>query len=204
MNTPDTTQWCDYARGLVEPRAAERMRAELARSESARRAMRCFGRLAQLARHDKALQIPEHALRVAKAAGSLRRHDAERLTRQPFTVLFDNLCDAMVGAGTRDLQPSFQQTVFRSSDYTVEVRLEQGTNPRGQVVVGQLLQHQGEARPVAQVPVLVLSDGHVVGRDLTSRFGEFQAAGLPAEPLKLCLLVGQESCIDVPLGNSNC
>ncbi len=202
MNTPDPTQWCDYARGLVEPRTAERMRAELLRSERARRAVRCFGRVAELARSDGALTIHEYAIRVAKAAGSLRRRDAERLERQPFKVLFDSFRDAVAATGTRDLQPTHQQIVFRSGEYVVDVRLEQETNPYGQVVVGQLLQHRGEARPVAQVPVLVLSDGRVVGRDLTSRFGEFQAAGLPAEPLKLCLLIGQEACIEVPLGDS--
>jgi len=204
MNTQDTTQWCDYARGLMKLSSAERMQAELASSERVRRTVRHFQRVAELARSDTALAIPEYAVRVAKAAGSLRRHDSERLARRPFSVLFDSLRDAVVATGIRDLQPFRHQTVFRSDDYIVDVRVEQETNPNGQVVVGQLLRHQEKAQPVPRIPVLVLSGGRVVGRDLTSRFGEFQAAGLPDEPLELCLLIGDESCIDIPLGDSIC
>ncbi len=80
------------------------------------------------------------------------------------------------------------------------MRLEQETNPHSQVVVGQLLRHGPEPRPVPEVPVLMLSERRVVGRSLTTRFGEFQADGLPPGPLDLCLLVGPEECIDVPLG----
>lgn len=203
MNTQDTTQWCDYARGLRELSGGERVQAELASSERARRAVRHFERVAELARRDTALAIPEYAVRVAKAAGSLRRRDIRRPVGRSFTVLFDSLRDAVFATGTRDLQPSRHQRVFRSDDYVVDVRVEQETNPNGQVVIGQLLRHR-EAQPVPRVPVLVLSGGRVVGRDLTSRFGEFQAAGLPDEPLALCLLIGDESCIDIPLGDSVC
>lgn len=199
MAAYDMTHWCDLARGVVAPAAARRIKAHLARSERARRQLGRFQRVAAVARTDAGLAIPEHALRVAKAAGSLRRPATLRC-RRPFRVLFDSLLNTVPTVGTREICSSHQQLVFRADDYTVEVRVERETNPYSQVVVGQLLRHREETQPVPQVPVLVLSDGRVVGRDLTSRFGEFQAAGLPPEPLELCLLVGHETCIDIPLG----
>lgn len=199
MTTHDMTQWCDFTRGVLAPQVAESMRANLARSDRARHLVRRFERVAELARKDNAVSPPDYAVRIAKAAASVGGA-AHRLARRPFTVLYDSFLQPLPATGTRSHHPSHQQVVYRAQDYTVEVRLERETKPHSQIVVGQLLRHLDEVQPVAQVPVLVLSDGRVVGRDLTSRFGEFQAAGLPPEPLQLCLLIGEEACIDVPLG----
>ena len=202
--TFDLTDWCDYARGVADPETAPAMREVLARSASARRSVELFRRVGAVARSDQANEIPSYALRVVKAAASLQsssRSEASTALRfLPFKVTFDSLLQA-VPAGTRDLSSSHQRIVsFQAADFSVHVRLEHETNPHAQVVVGQLLRHAPEPRPVPEVPVLVRSGGRVVGRSLTSRFGEFQADGLPPDPLELCLLVGDEDCIDIPLG----
>lgn len=199
MTTYDMTQWCDFSRGVLAPQLAESMRSKLARSDRAQHMVRRFERVAALAQQDSTLGPPDYAVRIAKAAASVE-HAARRLARRPFTVLYDSFLQPVPAAGTRNLHPSHQQVVYRAQEYTVEVCLEKETNPHSQIVVGQVLRHLEEVRPVPQMPVLLLSDGRIVGRDLTSRFGEFQAAGLPPEPLQLCLLIGEETCIDVPLG----
>ena len=156
MTTYDMTQWRDFTRGVAGSGGAEPMRAHLANaSRREQGVVRRFERVVAVARKDAALAIPEHALRVAKAAGSLRRPASARLVRTPVTVLFDSFLQAVPAMGTRALQPSHQQIVYQAEGYTVEVRLEQETNPHRQVVVGQILCHQGEARPVSQIPVLV-------------------------------------------------
>ena len=104
--------------------------------------------------------------------------------------------------GTREAQATYQQVLYRSEPFTVELRLEHEASPQSQIVIGQLLRHEETTEPVVDVPVLVLADGKVVGRDVTTRFGEFQAAGLPTAPLQLCLLVQSDSCIELPLGNA--
>jgi hypothetical protein len=204
--TFDLTDWCDYARGLAAPDAVQAMDELLERSAGARKTVELFRRVSAVAQSDQANEVPSYALRVAKAAAALRSHAPRRsgassaLNFLPFSVTYDSLLQA-APAGTRDLSSSHQRIAsFEARDFVVHVRLEQETNPHSQVVVGQLLRHDPEPRPVPEIPVLVLSDKRVVGRSLTSRFGEFQADGLPPDPLDLCLLVGPEDCIDIPLG----
>ena len=83
------------------------------------------------------------------------------------------------------------------------MRLEREAEPAGTVVLGQLLRHGEEVGPASEVPVLMLSrerrENRIVGRATTGEFGEFQAEGLPGEPMDLCLLVGSEQCLQLPL-----
>lgn len=201
-STFDVRHWCDYVRGVVEPEALPRLEAALASSKAARKTVEFFGRVATLARTDQ--EVPGYAIRVAKAVAGLGRSRRETappalLRFLPCRLTFDSRQAAP--AGTRDFSSSGRRfTSFRAQRFSVHVKIEQETSPHSQVMVGQLLHHGPESRPAPEVPVLVLSHGRVVGRSLTSRFGEFQAGDLPPEPLELCLLVGPEECIDIPLG----
>jgi len=119
----------------------------------------------------------------------------------PADLTFDSYLHA-AGVSTRDLCPSHQRIVsYRAGEFSIHVRLEHETIPHSQILVGQLLRHAPEPCPVTGVPVLVLAGGKVVGRSLTSRFGEFQADRLPPDPLVLCLLVEPERRIEVSLGS---
>ena len=212
MTIPNTTpdfelnHLCDYARGIAEPHAVEQMGKALAGSKNSNRSVELFRQVFSLGLVDQGVQVPDHAVRVAKAMASLSRPRASEqasplaslLTFLPFKVTFDSL--QALPAGTRDFSSSHQRiTSFRAADFSVHVRVEHETNPHSQVVVGQLLRHTPEPCPVPEVPVLVISQGRIVGRSLTSQFGEFQADGLPPEPMRLCLLVHAEACINVPL-----
>lgn len=200
-------KWCDFVRGLTEPETETTLSRELERSPSAQAAVERFHELLAVAQNDLENEVPAYAVRVAKAVAGLRPYVKESLwdralRRLPFDVTFDSSLQA-AAFGTRDLQPAHQQLSFRAADFTVDVRLEQETNPRGQVIVGQLLRRLETAEPVSEVPVVMLQGDQVVGRSLTTRFGEFQIADLPPEPLDLCLLVGDGECIEVPLHGSD-
>jgi hypothetical protein len=202
----DITEWCDFVRGLVDSDRARAMSETLASApRRTRRRVEALRRVAEVGRADAELEIPAHALRGAKAIGSLwRPASAEEpegargglLKYLPFTVAFDSFHQP-AAVGTRDLQASDRQMIFDAASYRVDVRMEHETNPPSTVLVGELLRG---ARPVPRVPVMVLAGDRVVGRSLTGRFGEFQAEGLPADPLRLCLLLDDEECIDLPLG----
>jgi hypothetical protein len=206
MNEFDIVQWCDFVRGVLEPDTEARMRKQLETgSEKTRRMVLLLNRVAEVGRTDTAMAIPEYAVRSVKAIGSLQRPRSAEVSKRsllrflPFEVTFDSLgLPAPVGA--RYVQSSHRQITFRAEDFTVDVRLEHENGAQGTVVVGQLLHHAEDPSPVPGIPVLVMSDQEVVGRSVTSRFGEFQAEGLPRAPLSLSLLVSDEECIDVPLG----
>jgi hypothetical protein len=205
----EVSHWCDYARGVAEPGAVPFLEAALAESVATRKTVERFERVSSVGRADRAAEIPDSAMRLVKAVAGLGRRSSRRetavagpppsLSFLACRVTFDSLRAAQ--AGTRDLAASDQRiTSYRAREFSVHVKLEQETSPHGQVLVGQLLRHGPRPRPAPGVPVLVMSRGRAVGRSVTSRFGEFQAENLPPDPLELCLLVGPEECIDIPLG----
>jgi hypothetical protein len=210
MSDLDIIQWCDFVRGVLDPETDARMREQLnAGNAKTRKMVLLLNRVAAVGQSDAEMAIPEYALRSVKAIGSLQRPRAVEASEKsllrflPFEIIFDSL-GLPAPAGARFVQASHRQLTFKAEDFMVDVRLEHENGPNGTVIVGQLLlQADDEARPVSGIPVLVLSDDQIVGRSLTSRFGEFQAEGLPRAPLSLSLLVSNEECIDVPLGGTS-
>ncbi len=203
MTEFDITQWTDFVRGVADPETEAEMQQQLASNPSQSPAAALL-RLAEVARRDGEDPVPDHAVRVAKAIGSLHRPSSPAalrdsiLQRLPFTVVADTLLHG-AAAGARDLQSPYRHIVFEAEGYSIDVRLEREAEPAGTVVLGQLLHHGEEVGPVREVPVLMLADERIVGRTTTGEFGEFQAEGLPGEPLDLCLLVGSEQCLQLPL-----
>lgn len=204
MSRLDIAQWCDFVRGVADPESERRMRQRLAAGDAAaRRAVDLLSRVRTVSRGDEVRAVPEHAVRAAKAIATVRRPAAEAPGSSlwrflPVELTFDNLRQPAL-AGTRDLQASSRQLSFRAEDYTVDLRLEPDEAPRTTALVGQLVRRWRGSRPVTRTPVLVAANGEIVDTSTTNRFGEFQAAGLPREPLDLYLLVGEDTCIRLPL-----
>jgi hypothetical protein len=214
MTTFDVTDWCDFVRGVAAPETERDMRERLAAGDAgARGTVDFLARVMAVARIDQETQVPEHAVRSAQAIAAVTRAAATKDCSPPAVegsgeatlwhflpaaIAFDSFLEPAVG--TRDLFPAFRQLSFQAEGFTVDVRLEADAGPRGTaVVVGQVLATGAEVRPVVRVPVLFTAGGKIVGRSVTSRFGEFQAEELPRERLELYVLVGPETCVAVPL-----
>lgn len=207
----DSDQWSDYVRGLADPSLEAAIEEQLATgNRRLEREAALWRRLAAVGHRDRERQVPEHAVRVAKAIGSLRRGDEEVPAaswwrRLAFTVAFDSLGQP-APAGVRSLETCGRHLVFEAERFTVDVRLERRAaadagpdRGTGVAVDGQILRCRDDEQPVPRTPVLVLSGGDIVSSTLASPEGEFHARGLPEETLNLCLLVGREECIEVPL-----
>lgn len=203
MKDHSLTDWCDLARGVADPATERRLRTVLSSGSSSSKTLEMFQRVAAVAAADREMAPPEHAVRVAKAIGSLRPSWAAETTSKAGSFLrrltlftaFDSWLQP-APMGTRDLQSSHRQLLFQSDDFAVDLRLE---HEDGTVVVGQLVERLDPPRPVADVPVLLVSEGRIVATSLTSPFGEFLAENLPSTPLNLWLLVGDEECLDISL-----
>lgn len=226
MTRIDITDWCDFIRGVADPEVDETLHRRLAEDAAARRTVEILQRVDAVSQVDRALNIPEHALRGAKALASLQRpnhavdetrsteplSDEARsaegpegeswwstlLERLPVRVAFDNLLQPSV-AGTRDLQSPHRQILFEADEYTVDVRWEQEADAQHTVVIGQALKRDEATQPLTNLPIYVIAENKIVARAQTNRFGEFQADKLPKKPLRLCLLVGERTCLDLPL-----
>ena len=214
------TDWCDFVRGVADPQQGADMRRELEAGDAPSRMIDMLSLVAEVGQLDSALEIPEHAVRVAKAAGSLARPQdrpetadetglGKLLRYLPFSITFDSFAEPAL-AGTRSLQGADRRLSVEAEAYKIDLRVEHDTEPQSTVVVGQLLRRSPGAEregtewtdaedPMQDIPVLALEAGRIVGRSKTGRFGEFQAEGLPNEALSLCLLVGTDECIELPL-----
>lgn len=206
MTQFNITDWCDFVRGLVRADEKQRMERHLVTSESDRRTVEILSRVAAVAREDRALEIPEHAVRGAKAIGSLARPEVETASPRPsllrrlsFDVVFDSLHQA--AAGTRDLHTAHRQILLEADRFTVDVRWEQESDPQHSVIVGQIVRRPENAVPVTDVPVYVVAEGQIVGRARSNRFGEFQLEKLPRKTLKLCLVVDAEECLELSISD---
>ena len=219
MKKFDIAQWVDFVRGVAAPEVERELRRHLesgaARSREEERRWR---RVAALGAKDRKREVPEHALRGARAIGSLRRLEngdpgaLPFFERLGFEIVFDSLRQAATGTRGPGLaggaaDPA-RHLVLEAESYTVDVRFEPRPDPRhtvrpggfpGGVVAGQILHRNGETKPLPRTPVLVFSGESIVHSTLSSDSGEFHAEGLPTEPLRLCLLVGRRECIEVPL-----
>ena len=205
MTKFDITQWSDFVRGLTDAETEEAMRGALEKGQGEdARTVNLLRQVAEVGRLDHEFKIPDHALRGAKAIGSLQRPESAQepssswLRFLPFSVSYDSLLQP-AAVGTRNLHTLDRQMVFDTEDYTVEVRLEQENEPSSTVLVGEILEKTDTVRPVPQVPVLIKASGQIVAQSTTGPFGEFQAEGLPTDPLTLALLVNETECIQLPL-----
>ena len=208
MNDNDVSRWCDFVRGLLPEDESRSLATTLETADRKTRSLvEMLRRVAAVGREDGASAVPEHAVRIAKALGSLRRHgEAGEAFRKPmpFTAVFDSLIHP-TPAGARDLGPSQRLdrlVSFRAGTYSVDVRLEQEADLRHAVIVGQVLRADESVEPVANIPTILSSQGRVLDSALTSELGEFQVRGVVRKRLTLSLLVEDQEWIELPLVES--
>jgi hypothetical protein len=203
MTNYDITQWSDFVRGVASPEDERTMRELRDQDPKAARTAELLSRVQAVAEADMALEIPEYALRIVKAAASVARPAAEEIPNAKtwrflsLETLFDSLMQPAM-TGVRDMGMSHRQVSFQAEDYYLDVRWESDTG----VLVGQLAGQGGEAA-APNVPVMMVAGGRIVERTTTSDLGEFQADGLPNESLELFVLVGEDACIAVSLDNDD-
>ena len=205
MTKFDITQMADFVRGLMDPESEQQVQAFLRSSNasSTKKELSALRHVARLAESERKLQVPDYAVRCAKALGSLRRPEAQEtslLKRLTMALTFDSQV-APALAGTRDMRSVDRQLVFQSQGFQIDLRVE--ADKKGKVVVGQLIRDGlDDVEPIADVPVLAMAEKEIIARSKTGAFGEFQAEGLAADSVELLFLVDDEQCLEVSLGES--
>jgi len=206
MNNNDISRWCDFVRGLLPPKESERLTETLQTADAKTRSfVEMLRSVASVGLADAESPVPESAVRIAKALGSVRRQSEgteEQRKPMPFAVVFDSLIHSSP-AGARDMSPSqpLERLVsFRAGMYSVDVRQEQEADLRHTVLVGQVVRADDSVEPVVDLPVVLSSGGHLLDSSLTSELGEFQVRGTANKALTLSVLVEGERSIEITLG----
>ena len=143
------------------------------------------------ARSDSKVQVPEYAVRFARAIFILQLPEKVRLLhRAPARLLYDCFREPLP-AGVRTQQGLSRQALYQAGDYLLDLRLE---NERGSSRVGLVGQIQNRKEPgkrLGGVLVLLVSGEQVLAQAVSNSLGEFQMEYGATKHLRLYVPVRQ-------------
>jgi hypothetical protein len=192
-------EWVDFVRGLVTGSARAEMAAHLATGcARCTRATEMLGRTARVMAADAQVDVPEAAVRRARAIFTPKRVDPFRLPRIAARLMFDSAL-APAAAGLRSGEQPTRRALFHAGSFFIDLRFEREPGSPALSLVGQLASRQGDVVEPGGRAVLLTAGKAVVARATTNRFGEFQLEYEPAPHLRLHLPVAPAGRIELPL-----
>jgi hypothetical protein len=201
MNHYGSSQWVDFARGLVSEQDQVLMRSHLSGGcPDCRQVSELFFKLANVCRNMTVNEVPESVVRCAHGIFPARRPERpRRAIRIPIDLVYDSLL-APAPAGLRATWQVGWQALYRAGDCSVDLRIEPELHSGRAAVIGQVSNHSAPETQMENIPVYLKSGKLVVGETLSNRFGEFQMEYEQQPRLQLCIyLDGGARCIQVPL-----
>lgn len=193
-----SARWSDFVRGVIETAEAEAMQRHLDRG-----CARCAGRLAalravaQVARLDRATDLPERAVRAAKRLFAVMQPDAAGVREVLMKLVFDSALEPLP-AGVRRQGGPDRQLVFESEEYTLHLRLEPQPDTGQARLFGEIQTRDGE--PMARVPAFLVRGSAAAAVGLSRSDGTFDLTAALDRGAELHLLPGDDRRIAVELG----
>jgi hypothetical protein len=179
-------QWADLVRNLVEEKQQAAMEAHIsAGCAKCRRTMEFMKQLADVAGAEEAYQPPDYAVHNAKSVYVLQ--EPEKVCILPRIVgrlVYDSFREPMP-AGVRARHGLARHALYEAGDYSVDLRLEYGQGTSKVTLVGQIADRENPGKPMADLPVFLVSGKKIVARAFSNEFGEFQAQYQPRRRLRL-------------------
>ena len=200
MNHYAIDEWVDFSRGLVGGEDGARMRAHLVGGcVDCSRLSEFTTKLAQACINSASSQVPESALRLARAIFPVRVPDRPRRgNRIPIELIFDSFLVPMP-AGLRATWQVGWQGLYRAGDCSVDLRIEPELKSSRAAVIGQITNHVMPSVSMSNLPVSLRAGKQVIAETLSNRFGEFQMEYEERARLKLCINLADAKVIQVPL-----
>src|SRR5437870_4974431 len=201
MKHLDLIQLTDYIRGATAEAQAAAMEAHLASGcQKCRLTADLLHKLAAAARSDSQVQVPDYALRCARAIFLLQQPEkVQILPRIPARLLYDSFREPLP-AGLRTQQRLSRQALYQAGDYLLDLRLENERGSSRVALVGQIQNHKQPGKRLGGVLVLLVSEEHVLAQAVSNSLGEFQMEYAPTKRLRLYVPVRQAGKqIEVPL-----
>ncbi len=199
----DAAQWVDFVRGLTKQTDREAMQAHLETGcEKCRQIAQLFAQVQKRAGADAKYQVPDYAVRSARALYTLQQpEEVSLLPRTIAKLVYDSFREPLL-AGVRSRQVSMvHQLMYTAGAYCVDLRLEQERGAPHISMVGQIVNREHSATGVANVRVFLFSRSSVLAQDTSNDFGEFAMEYRPTNSLRLYAPVpDQDHAIEVRLG----
>jgi hypothetical protein len=193
-------QWVDFSRGVVTAEEGTRMRAHLAEGCRECTPLCDFTtRLKDTCSRSAATQVPEFALRLARAIFPVRVPERPRRgNRIPVELIFDSFL-VPAPAGLRATWQVGWQGLYRAGDCSVDLRIEPELKSSRAAVIGQVTNHVLPGVDMGNLQVCLRAGKLVVAETLSNRFGEFQLEYDENAHLKLCINLPDSRVIQFPL-----
>src|SRR5712691_2049142 len=168
-------EWTDFVRGLVEESARVAMEGHLASGcRKCRHTADLLRKAAVAARSDSRVQVPEYAVRFARAIFILQLPEKVRLLpRAPARLLYDCFREPLP-AGVRTQQRLSRHALYQAGDYSLDLRLENERGSSRLALVGQIENCNHPEKRVSNVPVLLVSGKQILAQVVSNSLGEFQ------------------------------
>ena len=185
-------EWTDFVRGLVEQSARVAMEGHLASGcRKCRHTADLLQKAAVAARSDSKVQVPEYAVRFARAIFVLQLPEKVRLLpRAPARLLYDCFREPLP-AGVRTQQGLSRQVLYQAGDYLLDVRLENERGSSRVALVGQIQNRKEPGKRLGGVLVLLVSGKQILAQAVSNSLGEFQMEYAPTKRLRLYVPVRQ-------------
>jgi hypothetical protein len=195
-----TEQWVDFSRDLVEAEERARMGAHLASGcMECTRLYALMTRLVVTCGNLTAIEVPEYAMRMARAIFPLRVPERpKRGSCLPLELIFDSFL-VPATAGLRSTWQVGWQGLYRAGECSVDLRIEPELKSPRAAVIGQITNHVAPTQAMGDLAVTLRAGKVVVAETLSNRFGEFQMEYEQQSRLKLCIHLRDSKLIQVPL-----
>ncbi len=188
----DISELTDFVRGLSEKLAEVAIGHHLASvCRKCRHTAGLLRKLAAVVRSDLQVQVPEHALRCARAIFILQQpEEVQILPRIPARLLYDSFREPLP-AGVRTQQRLSRQALYEAGDYSLDLHLENERGSPRVALVGQIKNRKEPSKHLGDVPVLLVSGRKLLARTMSNSLGEFHIEYSAAKHLRLYVPVRQ-------------
>jgi hypothetical protein len=179
-------KWADFARQVIGEQERAAMQSHLENGcGKCSKVLSLWQHVHALARHERAYEPPESAVRSMKGSFAIRGpRKPGRAALAIVELLFDS-SRSHVPLGVRSSGTASRQLLYGAGDYRIDLRIEPKVDSRGIAVVGQVLSSANPDEIVGALPITLVSGSKVLAESVTSPFGEFDVECDPKGPFEL-------------------
>jgi hypothetical protein len=184
----DITEWTDFARGLGSPNLRTAMQQHLTSGcQKCQQTHDLLTKLVAVTAREAAYDVPDYAVRLVKAVFALQRPEKVTLPRILAKLVYDSFLQPQPAGVRGEQQHITRQAMYWAGDYAVDVRIERERDASQIVMVGQVSDRNNPDRHLARIPVVLMSENHVLAHAVSNEFGEFVLKYEPGRKLRLHL-----------------
>ena len=193
-----TAEWLQFLRAQVNSAIREAMERHLDMPcQECSNTLELLRKVEGTAQADSRMEVPENAVRMARAIFSLHKPEQVKLNPRTLARLVFDSFRQPAAAGVRSGRQLARQTLYEAGDYTIDLRLEPDLDPTQVVMVGQIANRVAPEQPPGSVPIVLRGGEGEVGRAVTNEFGEFQLVYRPKMPLRLLIPVPPRPDVEI-------